>query len=164
MSRVRLPRRPAAGGFTLLELLVVVVVLSIMAGVVAMSSADRGGQAVELGAVQVTDALQRAATLARSQRRPHGVAFDVAADRFAIVDEDGVPAVDPLTRKEYIVSFHRPNQPPVDLQSASFGTAGSAALFDAQGVPLTGGQVRLQSGSATLTLTLDAATGRVTSS
>lgn len=163
MHRAHRPPR-GSPGFTLLELLVVVVVLIFMAGIGSLAAGDQGGQAVQLGAVQVTDALERAATLARSQRRPHGVAFDVANDRFAIVDEDGAPAVDPLTRKGYIVAFDRPNQPPVDLVSAAFGTAGSAALFDAQGVPLTGGQVRLQSGATTLTLTLDAATGRVISS
>jgi type II secretion system protein H len=155
------PTRHARRGFTLIELLVVIVILSIVAGMAAMAPADRGAQDLDLAAIQVNDAMERARALSRSQRMAHGVVFDLANDRFAVVAEDGTAATDPLTKRAYEVDFDRPNQPHVDITGASFGGAGAAALFDPQGVPLAGGTVTLTAGSHNRTLTLDPATGRL---
>ena len=50
---------------------------------------------------------------------------------------------------------------PDGVTAADFGTAGTAALFDSQGVPVTGGQLTLASRGRTRTLLLDAATGAI---
>jgi len=155
------PRR-AQRGFTLVELLITVVVLGIMAGVATMSAADGTAQRLELAVMQVQDTVERARALAISNRMAHGVVFDVNNDRLTIIDADGNMAVDPLTRAPYLVEFSSPGQPKgIDIKAAAFGDAESTALFDAQGVPVEGGAVLLESGPRKQTLTLDAATGRI---
>lgn len=153
----------SSAGFTLVELLVVVFIMALIAGVAVASSGNGAEIALEMAEIQVRDALGRAQALARSNRAPYGVVFDVETDRFAIVDEHGVLAVDPLTRGDYIIDFVKPNQPKlVDIDSADFGAAGNAAIFDGQGVPLAGGTVTLKLRNSVRTLSLDAATGQVT--
>ena len=149
-----------AAGLTLLEVLMVVVILSIVAGMVGMTAGENGEQALELAEIQVRDAVERAQALALSSRSPHAVVFDTASDRFAVIDAIGQPAIDPLTKRSWIVDFVRPNQPKlVEIDSANFGPAGQAAIFDAQGVPLAGGTLTLRYANLTHTLVLDAATG-----
>jgi len=155
--------RPA--GFTLIELLVVVFIMGIMALVAVPASGGGYDQRLDLVEMQVKDAINRAAALARSTRVPHGVVFDTLGERFAVVDHSGVAVTDPLTKSSYIVDFTRPDQPNgIDVSSADFGTSGPAAVFDGQGLPVKGGTVVLKCHGSTRTMTLDQATGNVASS
>jgi hypothetical protein len=52
----------------------------------------------------------------------------------------------------------------VDVQGASFGDTGSAVVFDPQGVPMAGGTVTVGRGPNTRQITVDGATGRISSS
>lgn len=150
-------------GVTLVELMVVALVLAILVGVAAIpASADGGASGLDLAGIQLQDAFVTAQTLAYSLSEPHGVVFDVATERFAVVGPDGVAARDPLTHGEYSIDFTRVDQPRgVTIVSASFGATGSAGIFDGQGVPVTGGSVTLAKGSVTSTFVLDAATGKL---
>ncbi len=151
---------PPPSGFTLIELLVVVVILSIVAGITSMAAAEGGEQHLDLAEVQLRDAMTRAEALARSSRSPHAVVFDVAGNRFAVVDEDGNAVVDPLTKRGYVVDFVRPGQPTlVRIAAVNFSDAGNAAIYDAQGVPLTNGAINLQAGNSACVLLWDGATG-----
>lgn len=150
-------------GFTLVELMVVVVILGILAGVVSSTTGSGGEQALEMCEIQVRDAIGRAQALARSNRQAFGVVFDLDTDRFAIVDENGTLAVDPLTRRGYVVEFGQPNQPAlIDVQAADFGATGTAIVFDPQGLPIAGGTVTLARRAITKQLAVDAATGEIT--
>ena len=147
-------------GFSLLELLVVVAILGLLAGMTQMSSVQTDEIALDSATLLVQDACARAQTLARSARSPCGVVFDVNGERFAIVDEDGAAATDPLTRGDAIVDLHRPDLPGhIELEAADFGAAGACALYDAQGAPLAGGTLVLRCNDVTRTLTLDPVTG-----
>jgi prepilin-type N-terminal cleavage/methylation domain-containing protein len=152
-------------GFTLIELLVVVAIMGIMA-LVALPAAGTGySSRLDTVEMEVRDALSRASSLARSTRETYGVVFDVATDRFAVVDHAGVAVSDPLTHGAYIVSFNRPDQPRgIDFTRVDFGTNGAAAIFDGQGLPVLAGTIKFQCKSLARTLTLDAATGKVASS
>ncbi len=149
-------------GFTLIELLVVVSIMGVMA-LVALPAAGSGySDRLDNVELQVRDAFARASSLSRSSRETHGVVFDVATNRFAVVDKDGTAVTDPLTRGSYIVSFDRPDQPKgIDFTRASFGANGAAAIFDGQGLPIAGGTVIFTCKGVVRTLTLDPATGKI---
>ena len=158
-------RRRSAAGHTLLELLVVLALIGILSGIAGVASGVSGAQHLDMAEVQIRDALEWARAQAHSNRAPVGVVFDPVEDRFALVDATGAELLDPLTHSGYEVSFHRPNQPRlVDMLSANFGAGGHALIFDAQGVPMTGGTIRLQARGVSRVLTVDAATGALSSS
>lgn len=155
----------AERGHTLLELLLVVMILAIMAGVAGVVVGASGSQQLDLAEVQVRDAVAWAQSQARSNRVVAGVVFDLGQDSLALVDGTGALLDDPLTHSGYVVRFHRVNQPAlVDIAAADFGAAGRVLIFDAQGVPLTGGLIRLEANALTRVLTVNAATGAVVSS
>lgn len=150
-------------GFTLVELLVVLVIMGMMTMMAVPAAGSGYEQRLDLVELQVRDALARAQALARSTRNPHGVVFDTATDRFAVVDSSGSAVIDPLTRGDYIVDFDRPDQPSsIDFLTATFGANGHAAIFDGQGLPVNGGSVTIGCHEASRTLELEAATGKVT--
>jgi prepilin-type N-terminal cleavage/methylation domain-containing protein len=156
--------RDRHAGFTLVELLVVVFLVALLAGLASVSVGDDAQGQLELADLQVRDAIAWAQTLARSSRAPMGVVFEPGGDRLAVVDETGTQVTDPLTRRGYEVDFSRPNEPRrVSIQAADFGACGTALIFDAQGWPLAGGTLTLAAGGGLRTLTVDGATGRVES-
>lgn len=161
MIRRHRGRAPDAG-VTLVELLLVVLILGLIGSMSALSAPATATHHLELVETQVRDAVDQARALARSQRLAHGVVFDTVAERFAVVDESGTPAVHPLTKGPYEVTFGGPGQlSGIDVASVDFGSAGTAALFDGQGDPLVGGTIVLRKQGAAITLALDAATGEL---
>ena len=157
--------RRAEAGHTLLELLVVMAIIAILSGIAGVASGVSGAQHLDMAEVQIRDGLEWAQAQAHSNRRPVAVVFDPAQDRFALVDDTGAVLPDPLTHADYEVSFRRPNQPRlVHMLSVDFGAGGRALIFDAQGVPMTGGTIQLQARGTTRVLTIDAATGALSSS
>lgn len=154
--------RDDRSGFTLIELLVVVAILGLVGMVAIPASASSAAHNLDVVEVQVRDAFERAISLARSTRQTHAVVFDTATDRFAVVDGAGTAVVDPLTKGDYVVAFDVPGQPKgIAIVSASFGANGPAAIFDGQGVPVEAGSVTFGCRSATRSLALNKATGKL---
>ncbi len=158
-------RRWEQSGFALVELLLVVVLIGMLAATAAMASGEQGETRLNLLETQIKDALEYAQSRARATRTAHAVVFDVTNERFGVIDETATLVPDPLSKGDYVVDLHAPNQPNnLDMVSVSFGAAGGNLLFDADGVPLTDGQVNLRCGNATRTLVLNEATGKLSRS
>jgi prepilin-type N-terminal cleavage/methylation domain-containing protein len=149
-------------GFTLIELLVVMAILGLMGMLAIPSSRSASGDhKLDLVELQMRDALNRAMALARNSRSTHAVVFDTSSNRFAVVDSAGSAVVDPLTRRPFVVEFARPDQPSgIDIQSASFGANGTAAIFNGLGLPVESGTVSIAAPGASRTLALNKATGK----
>ncbi len=92
------PFLPATGGFTLVELLVVLVILGVAAGLIAVNLPSDGEYRVEREARRLAGALEHAAALAQWRGETLGVSADGGAYRFwrrgaddrwsALVDDD----------------------------------------------------------------------------
>jgi prepilin-type N-terminal cleavage/methylation domain-containing protein len=150
----------STAGFSFIELMVVVLVLGILVGIAGVPAVDNHGQALAQGELFVRDAIHTARSRALSTRIPHGVAFDTAGERLIVLAQDGTPVKDLMTKGDYMIDFGRPDMPSgLGISAADFGTTSTAAIFDAQGDPVSGGTVTLECNGQTLVLTLDAATG-----
>jgi prepilin-type N-terminal cleavage/methylation domain-containing protein len=157
---VTAPRSDA--GFSLVELLLAVVLMATLASAAALASGENGEYRIGLMEVQLRDSVDYARYLARSTRTAHGVVFDVDAETFTLVDENGSPAVDPMTRGPYMVRLVAPNQPAgVRLDAVNFGAAGNCLLLDTDGYPLYGGTITLTCGSTSRTFTVNVVTGEL---
>ena len=152
----------ATAGVTLVELIVVVLVLGLLTAVAGIPGGVDDAGILDGAEIQLQDAFAVAQTLAFSLAEPHGVVFDKVEQRFAVVRQDGTPASDPLTHGPYIVAFSTPGQlAGVTIESVSFGATGPAGIFDAAGIPVSGGQVTLAKGDDSRTFVLDLATGKL---
>lgn len=94
--------RRAAAGFTLIETVVVLVILSLLFGTALTNMKGMlPAAATESAAQEVLAKLDMARTQAIARGHPYDVVFDLDEQRFAIrtpFDEDGAPATDPQAR------------------------------------------------------------------
>ncbi len=144
-------------GFTLVELLVVVAVLVLLAGIVLPTATVGDDRRLDTAQLAIQDALDHARSRAYHEGVPYGVRFNTSGQWFAVVNEVGVPVDDPLSHSDYLVRMKDPGQPQgVTLTYAQFGIRPLAA-FDEKGVLQQGGQIRLTCGSSERWLALNTA-------
>lgn len=149
-----------ASGFTILELLVVVFVLSILAAVAMPAATVNSEKKLDILQMQVQDAIDHAQSLAYHTGAKYAVMFDVPNQLFAVVNEVGVPVEDPLTRGMYIIFLNRPDQPSgIRLEYAKFETRPLAPFTD-KGVLMKSGEVRLSADGIVRKLTMNTATAK----
>ncbi len=147
--------------FTLIEILVVVVVIAICGAMIAIHASDTGDIQVTSAAKKLSRDLQYARSLAISSQSAVTIQFDLAQESYTMLDSDGVPLVDPVTKENYVVKFpEMDGMGRVDIATASFG-GGSSVTFDDLGSPDNGGAVTLSVGEHQYTVNVVAATGRV---
>ena len=150
------PRRNS--GHTILELLVVVIVLMIIAGIVIPSSSVGAERKLDTLQVALQDAINEAQALSYHQGATFGVRFDVPGQFIAVVDETGMPTEDPFTHGDYLIHLNAPNIPSnVNIDYADFGGRPLAA-FSEKGVLLTGGELHIRAGDTPRWLVMDTAT------
>ena len=142
-------------GFSLLELVIVVAIMSIVAAI----AAPRYGQAaaryrIDVAARRITQDLALASRQARNAGSPRTVAFNAAGTQYTISNLVGLDRA----AQSYQVDLQaEPYCSRVDR--ADFGGDGTV-VFNGFGQADSGGQVVLKSGSFTRTITLDAASGK----
>jgi len=175
------------GGFTLVEALIIVFILGIVV-TLAIPTLQSGVAESKLAGAsgEITVALEYAQLVAMTSGGQTRVTVDAANDtilveRFEItgditgaeteiaendIDSGAFATVaHPASRgKDYNIVFADEDRfDGVDIVSATFG-GGQTVTFDAMGVPSNGGTVTLSLGGNQVSLTVDALSGKVTSS
>ena len=159
---MRSPRKSpdSPAGFTLVEILVVVVILAIAAAVVVPHILDTGDfQAVAAARLVACD-LQYAQNVAITSQVPVTVTFDVSGNSYTLSNASG-PLIHPMSKTAYTADFDTAGGfEQFNVLSASFG--GTAAVtFDELGTPSSPGTITLQAGPYMYVISVAAATGRV---
>jgi len=160
-------------GFTLIEILCVVVILAIAAVLVIPQISSRGDLKAAAAARTVMADIAYAQNRAIAKQATQYVKFDVASHTYS-VQEGTTPATgtNPITLKPYTQTFGSTALDDVTLTSASFDSKDTIA-FDEIGAPysydsvagtaaLATGQIKIASDGYTMTLTVQPYTGEIT--
>ena len=150
--------RTNRSGHTVLEILIVVAVLALLAGIVLPSGGVGDDRKLDTLQLEIQDAIDHAQSLAYHKGAAHGVRFNTSHQWFAVVNEVGIAIDDPLSHGDYAVILADPGQPKgVSIDYAMFGPRPLAA-FDAKGVLVVPGEIHLRAGSTERWLTCNTAT------
>ncbi len=160
-------RRPSAlrSAYTLVEVLIVVTILGIISAIVVPSMLTAGEMGVQAAARIIVADLLYAQNEAIAQQAERRVIFDLAENRYRLVDEAGVS----LTAKwingqsaNYEVDFDDDRRfQGVTLISVDFETHPSVG-YDVLGTPSHGGSVEIQYERRRYRIDVASFTGRVT--
>ena len=149
-------------GFTIIEILIVVVILAIaaMTAIPMMSSA--GSVQVRSVSNMIAADLEYAKSLAISRGQSFWVVFDEDAESYRIEDQDRKTILHPVKKGfDYVIDFKNEGLGRVDISDADFDGA-SEVRFDYLGSPDPGGAVHLQAGTTSATISVEPVTGYIT--
>lgn len=151
-------RRP---GFTLVEILVVVVILGIAAAMVVPRIGGTGDQQVAAAARTLLCDLQYAQNEAIVSQQNVTITFDTVSGSYLLSNANGT-LQHPVTKKPYQVCYSQTRGfEKVLLAGVSFSGA-QTVTFDPLGAPSSGGQVFLTADGRTWRITVASVTGRIT--
>jgi len=163
-------------GFTFAELLIVIVILAIAAMITVPMMSSGGSVQVRSAANMIAADLEYAKSMAIGTQQNYAVVFDAAGESYEIKDYNSTngnwEVIDHPVKKgsPYAVNFSTDGRlDEVDITNVDFDPGTSDTItFDSLGCPysgtgtsspLTAGQVVLQAGELTLTVTVEPVTG-----
>ena len=157
MSHLVRARRRHSKGLSLIEIVVVVTILAIVAAVGGTRYLDSLALHRARGtARRIAADLETARHAARSRSVPVSISFDAVGNRYTIV---GIANPDHPSGVNSVELADGPLQS--DLTAAAFG-GDATIIFNAFGMPDSGGTLTVQSGGTAQTVTVIAGTGAVT--
>lgn len=142
--------------FSIIELMIVVLILGI-AGMVAipmMSSA--GSVRLDSAVDMVCSDLEYAKNMAIARQGTYRVVFDESTESYQVQDSDGI-IEHPVNNGNYVVQLSTLG----DGLSLNTDFTDNTVSFDPFGSPSGGGTVTIQSGSNSVTITVEAVTGYI---
>ncbi len=165
-------RGQRTGGFTLIELMVVLVILAISAAIVVPMASSGASMQLRSAVNAVAADLEYAKSLAIGTGQMHGVEFFPDSESYEIFRTvDGNDVRHPVTRrKPYLISFSADGRlDRVSITSANFD-GGSVVNFDYLGCPYNSvpsdlaseGVLTLTAGGASKTVKVEPVTGFIT--
>jgi len=161
---MRLQRRT---GFTLVELLIVVTILSIAAAIVVPMASSAGSMQIRAAVNMVAADLEYAKSMAISRGQNYSVVFDKVNETYQIEDSNGDVIEHPVNvGTTYVVSFGPGSRfDHVEIEDVDFDLT-SEVVFDylgsphnGTGNPLNAGAVTLQAGDVTRAVNVEPVTG-----
>ena len=161
MTSDRCNRTAEGRAFTLVEILVVVVILALIAGLVIPMVVDTDDLRATAAARMVATDLQYAQNIAITTQQNVTVAFDAGEGTYALSNASGA-LIHPMKKTAFTIDLKgEDGWERVELVSASFG-GGATVTFDELGAPSSAGTVTVKAGGMIYQISVAAATGRVT--
>jgi prepilin-type N-terminal cleavage/methylation domain-containing protein len=161
------------GGFTLVEILMVLAILGIAVTIVVPMVTDTSGMKVTSAARQIASTLLYAQTASISTQEQYQVVFDTVSNSYEVQDSTGTVIMDPVVGSPYQIDYPNDRRTQnVSLETANFDGS-STVWFDRLGAPYGGaisasppplstGQVVVRVGDKTMTINVEPVTGRIT--
>lgn len=152
--------RATSSGFTVIEILLVVVIIAIAAMLAVPMIGSAGSVQIRSAANMIAADLEYAKSMAISRGQNFSVVFDESTESYRIEDQEGATIPHPVKKGfDYVIDFRsdgRLNR--VDIADVDFDAA-SAIEFDYLGSPLNSGFITLQAAGTTMTITVEPVTG-----
>jgi len=156
-------------GFTLVEIIIVVVILAISAMMAIPMMSSAAGTQIRAAASAIAADLEYARSMAITRQQSYTVAFDCSSESYEIRDSSGAVIEHPVRKGlDYRVSFQNDRRlNMVDIVSVDFNGTTQVKFdylgspYDAGNNPLNSGTINLQAGNANVTVSVEPVTGYI---
>ena len=147
-------------GFTIAEIMVVLVILSIMVTVAVPMGLDSTDTHAVAAASRITGDIQYAQNMAISTGNSVTVTFSAVNDTYSLSNVSGL-LTHPVERTDFVVALpNRDEMSQADIVTVDFDGS-SSVTFDELGAPTSGGTVVIQADATVITVSVADVTGIV---
>ena len=148
-------------GFTMMEMMIVVVVIGIIAAMAVPSFLNYMPKLrVKSSARDIVSELRLARSKSVSERRPYGVAFDVASNSIYTFADTDNPSAQTYSTSDSLVKADTLSSD-VSLNACSYNNG--CVVFNSTGAASTSGDIQVVTGDGSIVMSINvlASTGRV---